>query len=180
MKRVLDAADNAISGLEAMLIIAFTGAALVLGVAQVVLRYAFNAGLTWAEAVFVIFTVAGMMFAGSRGVRDDRHVRVDLVPILLPRPITRLLDFCSLLVSGALTAFFSYCGLRYVEFLRMVESVSPATGLPDWIFYLLVPITMGLFFIRYVIRILRTLRGEDTSHHGVIAASEAAAEIEGR
>lgn len=176
MKRILDAVDQAISALEAVLIIGFTAAALLLGVAQVVLRYVFNTGLTWAEAVFVILTVAGMMFAGSRGVRDDKHVRVDLVPALLPRPLTRVFDFCSLLVSCALTAYFAYCGARYVAFLQSIDSISPATGMPDWTFYALVPVTMGLFAVRYVLRILRTLRGEDTSHHALIAS----AELEGR
>jgi len=172
MKRALDAIDRLISGAEAVLIVGFTVAALVLGCLQVVLRYAFNTGITWAEAVFVILTVAGMMFAGSRGVRDDKHVRVELIPTLLPRRVTRVLDYISLIVSGALTGFFAYCGLRYVEFLQLIDSVSPATGLPDWIFYLLVPVTMGLFFVRYVLRILHTMRGEDTSHHGVIVGTE--------
>jgi TRAP-type C4-dicarboxylate transport system permease small subunit len=41
--------------------------------------------------------------------------------------------------------------------------------MPDWIFYALVPVTMALFALRYVIRILRTMRGEDTSRHTVLA-----------
>lgn len=169
MKRIINAADRAISGVETVLIIGFTAAGMLLGVTQVILRYGFNTGLTWAEAVFVILTVAGMMFAGSRGVRDDKHVRVDLVPLLFPHRVTRVFDYISLFVSCALTGYFAYCGARYVVFLESIDSVSPATDMPDWIFYLLVPVTMGLFAIRYVIRILRTMRGEETSRHGVIA-----------
>ncbi len=169
MKRILDVVDHAISAVEAVLIIAFLGSALLLGVMQVILRYGFNTGLTWAEAVVLIFAVAGVMFAGSRGVRDDKHVRVDIVTHLLPPRVARVLDYCSLFVSLALTAYFAYCGALYVVFLESIDSVSPATGMPDWIFYLLVPVTMGLFTIRYVIRILRTMRGEDTSSHNVVA-----------
>jgi C4-dicarboxylate transporter DctQ subunit len=169
MKRIIDAVDRAISGIETVLIVGFTAAAMLLGVVQVILRYGFNTGLTWAEAVFVILTVAGMMFAGSRGVRDDKHVRVDLIAHLLPRPIARFFDYCSLLISFALVAYFAYCGARYAIFLQSIDSVSPATGMPDWIFYALVPVTMALFALRYVIRILRTMRGEDTSRHTVLA-----------
>ena len=167
MKRILNAIDNAISGAESVLIVSFTGVAMVLGVTQVVMRYGFNTGLTWAEAVFVIFTVAGMMFAGSRGVRDDKHVRVDLVPFLFPRKVTHIFDFITLVVCLALTGYFAYCGVRYVLFLKLIDSVSPATGMEDWIFYALVPVTMSLFAVRYVIRILRTMRGEETSRHAV-------------
>jgi C4-dicarboxylate transporter DctQ subunit len=169
MERIIKAVDRAISGVETVLIVGFTAAALLLGVAQVVLRYGFNTGLTWAEAVFVIFTVAGMMFAGSRAVRDDKHVRVDIVSHLFSRRGARVLDYCSLLVSMALVSYFAYCGARYVVFLYTIDSVSPATGMPDWIFYLLVPVTMALFAIRYVIRVLRTVRGEDTSRHSALA-----------
>jgi len=169
MKRIVNAVDRAISGAETAFIVGFTAAALLLGVTQVVLRYGFNTGLTWAEAVFVIFTVAGMMFAGSRGVRDDKHVRVDVVPHLFPPPVTRVFEYGSLFISLALTGYFAYCGARYVVFLHMIDSVSPATGMSDWVFYSLVPVTMGLFAIRYVIRILRTAGGEDTSRHVVLS-----------
>jgi C4-dicarboxylate transporter DctQ subunit len=169
MNRIIDAADRAISGAETILIVGFTAAGMLLGVLQVVLRYGFNTGLTWAEAVFVILTVAGMMFAGSRGVRDDKHVRVDLITHLFPRPVARFFDYCSLAISFALVAYFAYCGARYVVFLQSIDSVSTATGMSDWIFYALVPVTMALFAVRYVIRILRTIRGEDTSRHTVLA-----------
>jgi C4-dicarboxylate transporter, DctQ subunit len=169
MKRIISAADRAISSAETVLIVGFTAAGMLLGVLQVILRYGFNTGLTWAEAVFVILTVAGMMFAGSRGVRDDKHVRVDLITHMFPPRVARFFDYCSLFVSFALVAYFAYCGARYVVFLESIDSISPATGMSDWIFYALVPVTMGLFAIRYVIRILRTMRGEDTSRHTVLA-----------
>jgi TRAP-type C4-dicarboxylate transport system permease small subunit len=169
MKHIISVVDLAISGAETVLIIGFTAAGMALGVVQVILRYGFNTGLTWAEAVFVILTVAGMMFAGSRAVRDDKHVRVDLITHLFPLRIARFFDYCSLLVSFALAAYFAYCGARYVIFLQSINSVSPATGMPDWIFYALVPVTMGLFAIRYAVRVLRTMRGEDTSRHSVLA-----------
>ena len=169
MKRIVKVADHAISGAETAFIVGFTAAALLLGVTQVVLRYGFNTGLTWAEAVFVIFTVAGMMFAGSRGVRDDKHVRVDIASQLFSPRIARAFEYSSLLVCLALTGYFAYCGARYVVFLHMIDSVSPATGMSDWVFYSLVPVTMGLFAIRYVIRILRTMRGDETSRHVAVA-----------
>jgi TRAP-type C4-dicarboxylate transport system permease small subunit len=165
MKRIITALDHIISGAETVCMVGFTAAALMLGVVQVVLRYGFNTGLTWAEAVFVIFTVAGMMFAGSRAVRDDKHVRVDIASHLFSPRIARAFECSSLLVCLALTGYFAYCGARYVIFLQSIDSVSPETGMPDWIFYSLVPVTMGMFAIRYVIRILRTVRGEDTPRH---------------
>ena len=157
---IVAAIDRVLARVETVLILAFTTAALMLGVTQVVLRYVFNTGLHWAEAVFVILTVAGMMFAGSFGVREDRHVRIDLVPMLLPPRLRRMCDLAALAVSLSLCAYFVYCGARYVAFLHMIESVSPATGLQDWIFYLLVPVTFGAFTVRFAIRIVERWRRE--------------------
>ena len=112
MKRIITALDHVISGAETVCIVGFTAAALMLGVMQVVLRYGFNTGLTWAEAVFAIFTVAGMMFAGSRAVRDDKHVRVDIASHLFSPRIARAFESSSLLVCLALTGYFAYCGAR--------------------------------------------------------------------
>jgi C4-dicarboxylate transporter DctQ subunit len=160
VQMMIDLVDRALARCEIVLILCFATLALILGITQIVLRYVFNTGIHWAEAVFVICTVAGMMFAGSLGVRDDRHVRVDLVPSLVPSWLRRVFDLAALCVSFALCAYFAYCGARYVAFLRMIESVSPATGLEDWIFYLLVPVTLGAFSIRYAIRIVDRFRHE--------------------
>lgn len=176
MKRVLDVIDSLIGHAEAVAVVGFTGAALVLGIMQVILRYVFNTGFHWSEALFVLFTVAGMMAAGSRAVRDDKHVRVELLPLLIPARLQTAFAFTSHFTALALCGYFAYCGLRYVLFLHEMETVSPEIGMPDWMIYLLVPVVLGAFAIRYVIRILRALRGEDIPLHVAPEASE----LEGR
>lgn len=176
MRHLLGAVDRLISGLEALAIVVFTLIALALGGMQVLLRYAFNTGFTTSEALFVLATAAGMMVAGSRAVRDDKHVRFELLPLLLPaRPIA-ILRVLAHAVSLALCAYFAWCGLLYVQFVDEMETVSPETGLPDWLTYSLVPIVMALFATRYVLRIIRALRGEDVP----IGHGPAPAELEGR
>jgi C4-dicarboxylate transporter DctQ subunit len=161
MRPILSWIDRLLSGVESIAIVVFTIIALVLGGMQVLLRYAFNTGFETSEALFVLATAAGMMFAGSRAVRDDKHVRFELLPLLLPaRPIA-VLRFLAHLLSLALCGYFAWCGWTYVQFVNEMETVSPETGLPDWLVYTLVPITMAMFAARYVIRIIRALRGED-------------------
>lgn len=166
MKTLVTVFDRVMSAIEDRLVLIFVGLALVLGVTQVVLRYAFNTGITWAEVIFVFFTVAGMMFAGSRAVRDDKHVGVDLIAHLAPAPVRRALSLIALIVSFGLTAYYAYCGFRYSGFVKSIDSISPATGIPDWLFYGLVPITMGAFALRYIERIILALRGEDRNAGG--------------
>jgi TRAP-type C4-dicarboxylate transport system permease small subunit len=173
--KALDRLDRGLASAEFVLIAVFTLAALGIGVAQVVLRYGFNSGFTWSESVFVLCTVAGMLFAGSRAVREDKHVRVDLLYMVIPDRARRVLLLVSHVVTGVLCAFFAVCGVLYVRFTHMIGTAQVDTGIPDWIIYLLVPITMGAFALRYVIRIVRALRGEDevTPHALPAVASEA-------
>jgi C4-dicarboxylate transporter DctQ subunit len=174
MKKALAALDSLLSAIESVLIVVFTVAALVLGVSQVLLRYVFNAGFSWAETVFIMLTVTGVMFAGSRAVRNDQHVRVEIVYDLIPEGWRRGLDIASILVSLALCVYFAVCGWLYVQFLQEIESVSPATGMPDWIFYLLVPIAFGMFSVRYLIRLILDLTGSPLppAHHLPVQAEQ--------
>jgi len=57
-----------------------------------------------------------------------------------------------------------------VQFTYEIGSVSPDSETPDWIVFSLVPLAMGLFVLRYVIRIVRLLSGEDVdATHGLPA-----------
>lgn len=164
MKPVLKAVDRVLAGIETVVILVSISVALVLGSMQVILRYAFNTGHHSTEAFFVILTVTAMMFAGSRAVRSDQHVRVDVVQMILPARIRLIAQILSHAVCLALCGYFFYAGLRYVLFLRMMGTISPDTGLPDWMIYSLVPVVLGFFTLRYVIcLILRCLDPYDAA-----------------
>lgn len=178
MKRALNLVDGAISRIEFLLIAVLSISALVLGTAQVVLRYVFNMGFTWSEAVFVLMTVAAMLFGGSRAVREDGHVRVDLLPQFAPAGVQTALRILRYLITFALCAFFLYAGLQYVLFTHSMGIVSPASNLPVWATYLIVPITMGFFCLRYVILLLREASGEETGRPEFSEAARVAAQQE--
>lgn len=161
MAEVLSRIDRILSVIETIVIAGFTFAALAIGTMQVFLRYAFNFGFHQSEAFFTLFTIIAMLFAGSRAVRDDKHVRVELLAMIVSAPVRRALAIASHGAALLLCAYFAFCGLLYVQFAHMIETVSPDTGIPDWVTYSLVPVVMGLFALRYVVRIIRALRGED-------------------
>ena len=71
MRALLNFIDAMFSRVEFFIIAVLSVAALALGTAQVVMRYAFNTGFTWSEAIFVLMTIAAMLFGGSRAVRED-------------------------------------------------------------------------------------------------------------
>lgn len=160
--------DQLLAAIEYVCIGGLTLLALALGTMQVVLRYAFNTGFDWSAEAFTLATITAMLFAGSRAVREDKHVRVELASLMASHRVGRILRLLAHLATLLLCAYFAYCGALYVQFTRMIGSVSPDSGTPDYIIYSLVPLTMGMFAIRYVIRIILVLRDEDVeSVHGL-------------
>lgn len=156
--KLLSLVDRALCYLEGGVIVLFASGALALGVMQVVLRYGFNTGFPWTEAVFVNITIWAMLFGGSRAVRDGVHVRVDILATLLPATGARILDLVSMLASLSLSLFFFYAGWHYVRFVHQLGIKDIDTGIPDAISYSIVPIAMAIFVIRYVILIVEWLR----------------------
>ena len=147
--------DRAMRFIESTTIAVFSIIALFIGLMQVVLRYIFNTGFEWSEAIFIIFTVAGMLIAGSLGVRENAHVCVDIIPQMASPRIRNILLFISNVAALSLAAYFLYSGTLYVLFAKMMGSVSPDTGFKDWVIYSIIPLTMAGFCLRYLINILR-------------------------
>jgi C4-dicarboxylate transporter, DctQ subunit len=161
MATVLDKTDRWLAAVEYAVITVATLVALALGTMQVVLRYGFNTGFPWSEEAFTLSTIIAMLFAGSRAVREDRHVRVELVFLLVSSKAGRVLRLTAHAATLLLCAYYAYGGLLYVQFTYEIDSVSPDSGTPDWIVFSLVPLTMSLFVLRYIIRIVHLLRDED-------------------
>jgi TRAP-type C4-dicarboxylate transport system permease small subunit len=150
---------RALSRLESGAILVLSLAALTIGTMQVVLRYVFNTGMPWTEGVFVMLTVWAMLLAGSRAARDGLHVRVDLVVHAVPAWLRNFFDLLALAVSWALSAYFAYCGYLYAHFVWSIDAVSEEASLPEWVIYLIVPVSMAGFCLHYAVRALGWRRG---------------------
>ena len=152
--RLLERIDKSMATLETLCIGILSVVALFIGVMQVVLRYVFNTGFEWNEAVFILLTIWAMLIAGSYGIKKGAHVSVDIVPQLVSPPVKRVLSFFAHLAALGLTGYYLYCGYLYVEFTKMMDTASPDTGIKDWIVHLIVPITMAAFCLRYILLLI--------------------------
>ena len=158
--------DIALSGIEDGLIVILSLAALALGVMQVTLRYVFNTGYEWNEAAFVLVTITAMLMAGVRAVREDRHISVDILPSIAPKPVATIMNVTAVLASLGLCVFLAWCGWLYVGFARMMDTASPETGIKDWIVYSIMPTMMCLFALRYIIRLIIGVQSKPSHEEG--------------
>jgi C4-dicarboxylate transporter, DctQ subunit len=146
--------DDALSHIESWLIGGLAVMAFVIGSLQVILRYVFNTGFSWSEGIFVLLTIAAMLAAGSRAVREDAHVRMDLLAQKSPPAIKKALTLASILVTFALCLYFCIAGYTYVVFSYEMETISPETGIEEWQSWSIIPLSMMAFSLRYFILFL--------------------------
>ena len=169
--RIADWVDRSLYVMETWLIAVLSLSALGLGTMQVVLRYGFNTGFHWTEAAFILATVTAMLVAGSRAVRENAHVRVDILAMLMPKAIGRWMDLAAYVAALMLCGFYVYCGFLFVRFAKMMDTAAPDTGLKDWIVYSIMPLAMALFCLRYLLKIRLALLGRDDAGHRDVTGS---------
>ena len=114
------------------------------------------AAITWAEEVIVYIAVWAVMIIASQLVRNDGHVRPDLVLRLLPAGAQRWVEMFNCLVALAFTFGMVWYGYQVVGSAVLLDQRS-STDLqfPIWIYYLALPTGGALMFGRYVMRLVR-------------------------
>ncbi|ADI26478.1 TRAP transporter small permease [Geobacillus sp. C56-T3] len=122
---------------------------------NVVLRYAFNSGITWSEEM-ARFLFIWMSFLGAVGaLKDNDHLGVDTLVRKLPTGAKRVV----FVISNVIVLYVLYLLLDGSWKMTMsgLESKAPATGLPMAFIYgtgLVVSIGMGLIILYHLYQAL--------------------------
>ena len=134
-------------------------AALVIALVQVFGRYIDpGSAINWAEEVIVYLAVWAVMLVSSRLVRNDGHVRPDLVLRLLSASSQRWVETFNCLVAVVFTAGMVWYGWQIVALAWLFDQRSSSDlQFPMWIYYLALPAGGALMLVRYVIRLIRYL-----------------------
>ncbi len=152
MKRILNILDKTLN----YLIAAALTSMLLMVFINVVLRYAFDTGLTWSEEMSR-FVFVWLVFLGAiAALKDKMHLGVDILVANVPPIIQKTLY----VISNAAVLFTIYLMIDggWKMTILNLEVLAPATGLPMmYVFGILVftGIVMGLIIIAQVIQVLR-------------------------
>ena len=116
---------------------------------NVVLRFCFNSGITWAEEIPRLLVTLFTFLACAIGVRDHMHISVTILYNRfkkdgIARKIMDILADLSTLVCGFLLLYY---GAQYTIRMAGMPGVLPMTGWPTWIQY--IPAPMGGFIMTF-------------------------------
>lgn len=129
---------------------------------QVVMRYVFNNSPSWSEEfsryLFVWFSWMGV----SAGLKDNEHLRVELLSIALKRRgFVKSNEMVNILVSLVwlfTTAVVTIYGIEVVMAQMDMNVLTPAMRAPVWIAYLSIPACSAVVGIRLLGKIIESLK----------------------
>lgn len=148
--RVLSAFENTV------LVVGVLSASFVL-FGNVVLRYFFNGGWSWAEE-YARYAIIWVTFAGCGvAVRKNAHMRVTALYEVLNPKTKEAMEIMVNVVSLIFAAFLLYVGTRLTLKTLSTGQLSTAMPVPMWIIYISVPIGSALTILRLLQSLYRQL-----------------------
>jgi C4-dicarboxylate transporter DctQ subunit len=115
---------------------------------QVVMRYIFNDGLSWAlEATMYMF--GWLIFIGiSYGVRIGSHIGVDALVRLLPASGQRIAGLVAIALALVYACLVFYGGYVYTDTMHTLGVEAEDLPVQRWLLVIIVPIGMALMIFR--------------------------------
>lgn len=141
--------------------------------AQVVMRYVFNSGFSWALELTTVF-FAIMIFTGiSYGVRVGSHIGVDaLVKMMAPGP-RRMVSILAVLLSLVYVGLVLTGSSQYVLKMKEVGIELEDMSIPRWQVLAVMPLGIALTGFRFLQILLNLVTGKTDSLHLADEAAEA-------
>lgn len=159
--------------LEEWIVMLMLAAMTLLTFVQVVLRYVFNSGFTWALELTTIF-FAMMIFVGiSYGVRVGAHIGVDALVRLMPSGMRRGVSILVVLLCLAYAGIVLTGSWDYVGKMRMVGIELEDLPIPLWIVRAIMPFGYALLALRFLQVLWQLVTGKSDSLHLADEVAEA-------
>ena len=136
--------------IEELIVIVMLALMTLLTFLQVVLRYGFNSGFTWAVELTTIF-FAVMIFVGiSYGVRTGAHIGVDALIKKLPPGVGRAISIVIVLLCLVYAGLVIYGSWVYVSKMKMIGVELDDLPIPIWVVRSILPLGYALLALRFV------------------------------
>jgi C4-dicarboxylate transporter DctQ subunit len=124
----------AVSGMVLGVLLAFV---------NVVLRYAFDASITWAGELTNFLFMWGALFGAAYGFKMGIHISVTLLIAKLPPAIGKAFLIFANTLTFIYLAAMSYFGYQLVMIIVEMEEMSVDLEIPMWIPNLVLPLAFG-------------------------------------
>jgi len=132
---------------------------------NVILRYLFESGLTWAlEAVQYLFAWV-VLVGAAHGVKAGIHLGIDVLVEKFPPRVQRIIALIALFICLIFVGTVFVLSVQYITRIYAWGDLSLDLQIPQWIPYLAIPVGLGLMFLHFLVVGWKIWQGETTTIH---------------
>ncbi len=146
VKRVVDAIDTVLLGIGCLMLFAL----MLVVVADVTLRYLFNAPLTWSYEVITSYLMPGLFFmVAAHTLKANAHVCVDILHNYVGTKTRYVFEALSSTLAVPVFALATWVSAQNTwDDLQSAAVSSSGMELPTWSISLMLPVGFGMLTLR--------------------------------
>ena len=128
---------------------------------QVVMRYLFQNSLSWSEELARYVFLWQIWLGASYAVKEQRHLRIEIIKDLVPRNKQKHIEFVTLLIWFCFSLFLAIKASELTMMLFNRGQLSPALQIPMAYAYASVPAGCALMAIRLLGEMIKLFKPEE-------------------
>ena len=124
--------------------------------AQIILRNFLSVGLVWGDDLLRHGVLWISFLGAARATLERKHIRIDLLPRVLPVRLSFIADFMCCLISFVVCLLLLWASWNFVQGERLAGDIAFAS-IPYWWLELIFPISFALMACRFCLNCISGL-----------------------
>jgi TRAP-type C4-dicarboxylate transport system permease small subunit len=147
---------------ETTLLVLVLSTLILVAAGQIVLREFFDVGFIWANELQNLMVLWLAMIAAVAACRDNRHIRIDALSHVLPKPVIRFTRVIVDIFAAGVCVIIAWQVYRYIQ-LEIEFEDTLLVDTPAWVIHSVVPIAFLLTAYRFVVSAIKKAVGLDAN-----------------
>ena len=124
--------------------------------AQIIFRNFLSVGLVWGDDLLRHGVLWISFLGAARATLERKHIRIDLLPRVLPVRLSFIADFMCCLISFVVCLLLLWASWNFVQGERLAGDIAFAS-IPYWWLELIFPISFALMACRFCLNCISGL-----------------------
>ena len=137
-----------LGNLEKWVLVLLLGFLTAFAVTQIILRNFFSTGLVWGDDLLRHGVLWISFLGAAKATLDRKHIRIDLLPRILPGRLSLIADFVCCFISLFVSVLLAWASWNFVQGERLAGDIAFAS-IPYWWLELIFPISFALMAFRF-------------------------------
>ena len=163
--------DQKLGGIEKSLTVLMLLLMVALSFLQILLRNLFSSGIPTSDIMLRHLTLALAFLGASMATREGRHLKIDILPRIMPRSLQKISEVLVSLVALSVCIILARAAWNFAMLERLSDTPF-ILFIPLWCIKLIIPLGFLLVGFRFVLRTIQDLGGKEEEERIQAASDE--------